>query len=185
MDKKYVPFNVKKKDTGSIVNWCHILYSGIDENIQLESVQNMIIIRLADVYLMGAELGCSNAQAYMDAVRTRVNLPSIPVNLDNIKAERRWELAMEGIRYWDLLRWYGKEAGVEIQKNETGAVIYNNGVKTTINNDRGVPALFQNIPARVRATGGFNMIPQDQIDLSKSLKQNPGWIVQSEYMYAF
>jgi len=183
MDKKYVPFNVKSA-AGKVVNWCHILYAGIDENIQLESVQNMIVIRLADVYLMGAELGCTKAQAYMDAVRTRAQMPSVPVTLDNIKNERRWELALEGSRYWDLLRWYGKEAGVEIKKSSTGAIIYNKGVKTTINEDR-TPALFNNIDARVRATGGFNMIPQDQVDLSKVLKQNPGWTVQSEYMYEF
>lgn len=188
MDKKYVPFNVSvdaaKNGSFAPEDWCHALYAGIDVDIQLESVQNMVVMRLADVYLMGAELGCSNAQGYLDAVRKRAKLPSVPVTLDNIKNERRWELAMEGIRYWDLLRWYGVEAGVEIKKNETGATIYNQGIKTTIDQDR-TSTLFNNIPARVRATGGFNMIPQDQIDLSKALKQNPGWINQSEYMFQF
>jgi hypothetical protein len=187
LEKKYVPVNVKDK-TGSIVNWCHILYPGIDINIQLESVQNMVLLRLADVYLMAAELGSPNAQTYFDKVRGRA-VPgyvagSVAPTLDNIKIERHCELAFEGIRYWDLLRWYGPDAGNIIKANKTGAVIYNAGEKTTIDQDR-TPSLFSNIPARVKNTGGFNMIPQNQMDLSKSLKQNPGWSNAGEYMYQF
>ncbi|MEO7989919.1 MAG: RagB/SusD family nutrient uptake outer membrane protein, partial [Chryseolinea sp.] len=54
LEKKYVPVNVKDNTTGNPVNWCHNLYPGIDNNIQLESVQNMVLLRLADVYLMAA-----------------------------------------------------------------------------------------------------------------------------------
>ncbi|MEO7992240.1 MAG: RagB/SusD family nutrient uptake outer membrane protein, partial [Chryseolinea sp.] len=129
-------------------------------------------------------LGSPNAQSYMDLIRTRAGLASVPPTLDNIKTERRYELAFEGIRYWDLLRWYGVEAGEIIHQNETGATIFNKGVQTTIDQDR-TPTLFTNIPNRVRATGGFTMIPQDQIDLSNALKQNPGWTNPGEYMYEF
>lgn len=196
LDKKYIPFNVNGKDANGntvIENWCHLLYSGIDNNIQLESVQNMVILRLADIYLMGAELGSSHAQDYFDKVRGRA-IPgyvagSTPATLDNIKTERHYELAFEGQRYWDLLRWYGTNvstgAGAIIKANKTGATIYNAGEKTTIDNDRNDPSLLNNIPARVAATGGFNMIPQDQIDLSKALKQNPGWSNAGEYMFKY
>lgn len=70
-----------------------------------------IEIRLADTYLMEAEaLVMSNtdltrAQALLDAVRARVGLPSVPVTMDAIKHERRMELATEGERYFDLVRW--------------------------------------------------------------------------------
>lgn len=70
--------------------------------------QDSYIIRLADTYLMEAEaLGGTGAraQALLDAVRDRVGLPSIPVSLDAIKAERRLELAGEGHRFFDLVRW--------------------------------------------------------------------------------
>ena len=70
--------------------------------------QDTYIIRLADTYLMEAEaLGGTGAraQALLDAVRLRVGLPSIPVNLNAIKAERRLELAGEGHRFFDLVRW--------------------------------------------------------------------------------
>jgi hypothetical protein len=187
MDKKYSPVNIKNSK-GEIVNWSHTLYEGIDNNIQLESVQNMVLLRLADVYLMGAELGSARAQEYFDKVRGR-GVPSyvagsLAPTLDNIKKERRYELAFEGVRYWDLLRWYGVDAGDVIHQNESGAKIYNIGVETTINQDRS-PALFSNVPTRVRNTGGFNMIPQDQIDLSNALVQNPGWLNPGEYMFQF
>ncbi|MFM2368012.1 MAG: hypothetical protein RL619_308 [Bacteroidota bacterium] len=69
--------------------------------------QDSYIIRLADTYLMEAEaLGSgARAQALLDAVRARVGLPSVPVTLDAIKNERRMELAGEGHRFFDLVRW--------------------------------------------------------------------------------
>jgi hypothetical protein len=70
--------------------------------------QDTYIIRLADTYLMEAEaLGGTGAraQALLDAVRARVGLASTPVSLAAIKAERRLELAGEGHRFFDLVRW--------------------------------------------------------------------------------
>jgi hypothetical protein len=69
--------------------------------------QNMYIIRLADTYLLEAEaLGGTGAraQALVDAVRARVGLPSIPVNMGVVLNERRLELAGEGHRWFDLRR---------------------------------------------------------------------------------
>jgi hypothetical protein len=76
--------------------------------MELNFQQNTYVIRLADTYLMEAEaLGASGprAQALLDAVRDRVGLPSIPVTLAAIKNERRLELAGEGHRFFDLVRW--------------------------------------------------------------------------------
>lgn len=70
--------------------------------------QDSYIIRLADTYLMEAEaLGATGerAQALLDAVRARVGLSSVPVSMEAIKAERRLELAGEGHRFFDLVRW--------------------------------------------------------------------------------
>ncbi|SFS48837.1 RagB/SusD family nutrient uptake outer membrane protein [Lutibacter maritimus] len=69
--------------------------------------QNSYVIRLADTYLLEAEAlngTGTRAQALLDAVRARVGLPSIPVSMDNILAERRLELAGEGHRWFDLRR---------------------------------------------------------------------------------
>jgi starch-binding outer membrane protein, SusD/RagB family len=75
---------------------------------ELNYQQNDYIIRLADCYLLEAEaLGSTGAraQALLDAVRARVGLTSVPVSLAAIKAERRLELAGEGHRFFDLVRW--------------------------------------------------------------------------------
>lgn len=76
--------------------------------MELNYKQNTYAIRLADTYLMEAEaLGGTGtrAQALLDAVRARVGLPSVPVSLTAIKAERRLEMAGEGFRFFDLVRW--------------------------------------------------------------------------------
>lgn len=75
---------------------------------ELNYRQNYILIRLADTYLMEAEAlngTGSRAQALLDAVRARVGLAPVPVSLQAIKDERRRELAGEGHRFFDLVRW--------------------------------------------------------------------------------
>ena len=94
--------------------------------VELNFQQNDYIIRLADTYLLEAEaLGGTGAraQALLDAVRARVGLASVPVSLDAIKAERRLELAGEGHRFFDLVRWGDAAAklgsrGFKAGKNE-------------------------------------------------------------------
>lgn len=88
--------------------------------------QDTYVIRLADTYLMEAEaLGAtgSRAQALLDAVRARVGLGSVPVSMAAIKTERRLELAGEGHRFFDLVRWGDAAAklgsrGFTVGKNE-------------------------------------------------------------------
>lgn len=75
---------------------------------ELNFRQNYMAIRLADTYLMEAEAlngAGGRAQALLDAVRARVGLASIPVSMQAIKDERRRELAGEGHRFFDLVRW--------------------------------------------------------------------------------
>ena len=71
---------------------------------------------MADTYLMEAEAlvrsgTTGKAQFYLDAVRARVGLPSVTATLDNIYNERKFELATEGHRWYDLVR-TGKAATV-------------------------------------------------------------------------
>jgi hypothetical protein len=76
--------------------------------MELNFRPNYMVIRLSDTYLMEAEaLGGSGsrAQALLDAVRSRVGLGSVPVSMQAIKDERRRELAGEGHRWFDLVRW--------------------------------------------------------------------------------
>jgi hypothetical protein len=80
--------------------------SGVTE---LNFPNDYIEIRLADTYLLEAEALVRSgtpgkAQSYLDAVRARVGLPSVPATLDNIYNERKLELATEGHRWYDLVR---------------------------------------------------------------------------------
>ena len=57
----------------------------------------------AEAALRGGNGG--NAQADIDAIRSRVGLGSITANLDNVYAERARELWLEGFRREDMIRW--------------------------------------------------------------------------------
>ena len=78
---------------------------------------NKLIFRLADVYLMAAEAenelnGPANAYQYINKVRERAFEPDQPLSgLSKeefrlaLYDERKWELAAEGERRMDLIRW--------------------------------------------------------------------------------
>ncbi|MEM6806753.1 MAG: RagB/SusD family nutrient uptake outer membrane protein [Bacteroidota bacterium] len=71
---------------------------------------NEKMLRYADVLLMHAEAAVNGAggdgQASLDAIRQRAGLSSIPLTMENVKLERRKELATEGWdRFTDLVRW--------------------------------------------------------------------------------
>ncbi|MEQ1553906.1 MAG: RagB/SusD family nutrient uptake outer membrane protein [Ferruginibacter sp.] len=77
-------------------------------NWELNYQQDSYVMRLADTYLMEAEalVPSSRADALVNAVRARVGLlPITGVTLADIKLERRLELAGEGHRFFDLVRW--------------------------------------------------------------------------------
>jgi hypothetical protein len=124
---------------------------------------NFRVIRYSDVLLMAAELGSANAQQYLDAVRTRVGLASVPVTLDNIYNERRMEFALEGIRYMDVIRRGMTYATQELTVNGERGPLY-----------EGDQVLFDRTFRT--ETRGFLPIPQNEIDLSEGrLKQNAGY----------
>ncbi|RNL92970.1 RagB/SusD family nutrient uptake outer membrane protein [Sinomicrobium pectinilyticum] len=145
------------------------------------------IIRLADVYLMAAECAAETgdlpyAQTMVNAVRERAdNLPRKKINgsdaaaysvepypasafgskddaLKAIRFERRLELALEGHRFFDLVRWGIAKEELETYSAFEGSLIeVYNGLSFSEKNN-----IFP--------------IPQDQIDRSGgNLQQNPGY----------
>lgn len=133
---------------------------------QIGQFQDYIVMRYSDVLLMAAELGSANAQTYFDKVRQRAykaNFVSIPVNQVNIMKERHLEFALEGIRYWDLLRQGVNTAAAQIAETTT---LLSGGVSGTKTISAG----------KIVATQGLSQIPNTQITLSGGvLKQNAGW----------
>ena len=169
INKKHCPINVYTDNTKqNVVNYSVPLYGMTETNFQLTNTQDIILIRFSDVLLMGAELGSAKAQDYFDRVRSRVGLTSKPATLQNIKDERRFELAFEGERYYDLLRWHDERL---ITENQTNIQIY----------DRKVPRK-KSVSFRAE-TGGFLQIPLTEIQLSEGvLTQNPGWEGSDNYL---
>lgn len=95
---------------------------------------NIPIIRYAEVLLSYLESKLENGDAITQALldntinkvrgRASVNMPKITTTSTEelrtiLRNERRVELAMEGIRYWDLLRW--ETAHIELTKDILGA----------------------------------------------------------------
>jgi hypothetical protein len=58
----------------------------------------------AEALVMGGG-DAGRAGQLLNAVRARVGLPSVAVSMDAIKNERHLELATEGHRFFDLVRW--------------------------------------------------------------------------------
>jgi starch-binding outer membrane protein, SusD/RagB family len=162
--KKYMPIYDSVQNPTSMAwslrsIYCKDIPSLTD--MQLWNLQDDVLLRFSDILLMGAELGGANAQAYFDRVRTRAGLASKSATLENIKLERRHELAFEGLRHFDLMRWHDMTAA--------HAIVVNIPVKNVgldeIYNDTYRPE-----------TGGFLPIPQTEITLSEGvLTQTPGW----------
>lgn len=131
-------------------------------NFQIDNYQDYAIIRYADVLLMAAELNLESnaalAQTDLDRVRDRAfksTTHRVPVSKAVIMNERRLELALEGQRYFDLIR-----QGVDVAK----AAIDNTGTDPQFN-----------VTFRTE-TLGWLPLPQSQIVLSNgTISQNPGW----------
>lgn len=154
-------------------------------NTELNWAQNYHYIRLADVLLMAAELlvdsDAGKATGYVNQVRNRAGLGSVSaISLADIQQERRVELAMEGHRYFDVLRRGLDAAATEL--NVTGYTLTaptdnspqyvdDNGKNMT--GDIGVAETFNVSFDKVKK--GFLPIPQVEVDLHPLLKQNAGY----------
>ena len=155
--------------------------SGNEDNYQLNCVNDMVLIRFAEVLLMDAEI--NGKQESFDAVRARAGLASKPLNDENLRNERRWELNFEGVRFNDMRR-YGEEYAVAALNKQEGVDIWTLGVadKNNASNFNG------GYGERYKATkGGFIALPSSQISLSAGageqykFTQNDGWGAEFEF----
>ncbi|NII85447.1 RagB/SusD family nutrient uptake outer membrane protein [Pedobacter sp. SG908] len=146
---------------------------------------NVNLIRLADVYLMAAECAVEKgdlprALTLVNAVRARaakitprdingtpaaaykvsqyISFPNDTYARNAVRFERRLELAMEGHRFFDLVRWgIAKQTLESYFSFEGGYFNYLKGIT-------------------IEARDDYFPLPQDQIDRSNgTLKQSPGY----------
>lgn len=144
-------------------------------SFQGDHFTDLVLMRLSDVMLMHTEL--TGDATMMNRVQERAGAAKTGYSWDNIKAERRWELFGEGIRFNDLRRWSGIDAGsnclaaIALEKQNGSAVNYT-GRWTTMHHASSSWA------QRYAETNGFLPIPQGQINIIDNpevLKQNKGW----------
>ena len=148
----------------------------LDNPMQGEHFEDFYLMRYADVLLMLTEL--TGDASFMNQVQARAKVPQTPYSLKAVQDERRWEFAFEGIRFNDMRRWSGKDAGescyaaqaLEAQAGKKVVVKGNTSAKVTMKH------MTCSWKKRYAETNGFLAKPQNQINLMNGkLKQNPGW----------
>lgn len=112
---------------------------------------DIVLYRYADVLLMKSEAKVKNGESgdeEMNAVRSRVGMPSLSATLDNILNERLLELVWEGWRRQDMIRFgtYCKQYDIHIPSEA---------------DKKGYTTVFP--------------IPEKAHELNPNLKQNPGY----------
>lgn len=120
-------------------------------------------------------------------VRNRVNLPSLSISniasqelvRDAVRKERRVELAFEGFRYFDVLRW--GTAGEELNHTFTGVKLSNDpsAINYRGSGDTASPVdenMYYQFEKRTwSAHNRYFPIPQSELNINKNLKQNAGY----------
>lgn len=177
-DKKWSPISAKKSDGTYICCFEDLMYGdqgglsgGYGNNMQLDNIHDLVLLRFADVLLMQSEL--KEDVAGINKVRARAGLSPIgSYSLKALQNERRWELACEGIRWNDIRRWHIAADVLERQTNEDVFYCGNPGKNKPQNGG---------YAARYKATAGFQKMPESQIAIG-TVVQNEGWTgADSEY----
>ena len=150
--------------------------SSLDNKMQGDHFEDFYLMRYSDVLLMLTEL-TGDAQ-YMNQVQRRAGVPETPYSLKAVQNERRWEFCFEGLRFNDMRRWSGKDAGegcyaakaLQAQAGKQIVCLGQTGAK------RSMQHMTCSWSERYAATNGFVAKPQAQITLMNGkMEQNPGW----------
>lgn len=169
-NKKYVAVNVHTNEVvskdgqngpGAIALYWY-MYPGIhssDNDYMSCNFMDEYAIRFADILLMHSEL--TGTADGINKVRARVGLDPVSYSIENLQNERRWELAFEGHRFFDLKRW-GKMSLIDEHRANIDCMCDGNPRTITI---------------KMRPeTKGWLPIPDDEIRKAEgTLVQNAGW----------
>lgn len=108
--------------------------------------------------------------------------PALPVLLDEIRRERRVELASEGFRFDDLHRWHAgnlinnPETILGIHLTPTFKAMYTYDISGVITDANGYVRVYPGITSRTWDDKMYLYpIPTQEITLNPNIKQNPGW----------
>lgn len=94
-----------------------------------------------------------------------------------LRRERRVELAQEGFRYWDLIRW--KTAEIELPKDVLGnyffADEFGSAITPQLTNENYILVQRGSVRRFNPQRDYLWPIPTNELGLNPNLKQNPGW----------
>ena len=151
--------------------------SSLDNKMQGDHFEDYYLMRYADVLLMMTEL--TGDASYMNQVQARAGVPQTAYTLTNLQNERRWEFALEGLRFNDMRRWSGVQKHSENSyaakalQAQRGKMIVCLGEKAS---KRSLEHMTSSWAKRYADTKGFLPKPQSQITLMNGkMKQNEGW----------
>lgn len=140
---------------------------------------NIIVIRLAEVYLTFAECALATGEnidlglEYLNKVRVRAGMPPAPeLTMEIVRYERRVEFALENLRFYDIKRW---DLGPEVLNGPVngvrqGSVDHNTG-EVTWDSEYIIMSHRNFVPER----NYLFPIPQDAINSNPNLVQSPGY----------
>lgn len=191
-------FTKKVFDIANIVfqktGFCFRKFSNIDDwNTQASSIDRPVL-RYAEVLLAYAEAKYELNETISDAdldlsinlLRARGKIAKLSnafvttngLNMrEEIRRERRIELAQEGHRYWDLIRW--KTAEIELPKPVLGNFFFRTefGASTpaVVTPDGFILVTAANFRKFDPAKDYLWPLPLNEISLNPNLKQNPNW----------
>ena len=164
-----------------------------DWNTQASTIDRPLL-RYAEVLLIYAEatyeLNGSISDAVLDQTINRLRqrggvakltnafVAANGLNMrDEIRRERRVELAQEGFRYWDLIRW--KTAEIELPKPILGNFFFKDefgtATKPQLTPDNYILVQAASFRKFDPARDYLWPIPINELALNPALKQNPGW----------
>ena len=150
--------------------------SSLDNKQQGDHFEDFYLMRYADVLLMLSEL--TGDVQYMNQVQKRAGVPlTASYSLKALQDERRWEFALEGLRFNDMRRWSGIDGGQNCYAAK--ALQAQDGKQITCYGKKKSQILKHmtcSWSKRYADTNGFLPKPQRQITLmNNKMQQNPGW----------
>lgn len=169
-------------------------YSNVDDWTTQNSLMDRDILRYAEVLLTYAEakfelenqINDADLEISINLLRNRAKVVKLSNAFvaengldmrEELRRERRVELAQESFRYWDLIRW--KIAETELPKPVLGNYFFKDefGTTTTVNLTPENFILVQAASFRKFDSEKDYLwpLPINEISLNNNLKQNPKW----------
>lgn len=169
-------------------------YSNLDDWVTQASLMDRVILRYAEVLLTYAEakfelegqISDADLNISVNLLRDRAKIARLSNAFvgangldmrEELRRERRVELAQESFRYWDIIRW--KTAETELPKPVLGNYFFKDefGTSVTVNLTADKYILVQNASFRKFDPQRDYLwpLPINEISLNSNLKQNPKW----------